>query len=192
VVGLEPFSGGTPYFDESVEIILRSNAARPFRFSGTRWTVPGRLPQNTFAHDEELVVTPSPDAIEVPYWISRDPLAAARFGLSYFGQADEPGAHLADTWASIDTDLKQRALRMRRPAIRALTDPPGLLAILRNDQHSWGCDIAVVDLGATPRSERIATIAELGRRVWAFVQMPRYPEGLETHWNQRTVPEESR
>jgi len=56
---------------ETREILSLALSSRPFRYSGQRWTVPARLPENDGAGWSHVRVTPSPAQFILPIWTSR-------------------------------------------------------------------------------------------------------------------------
>lgn len=66
-----------PADDEQAEAVRLALRARPFRHSGTRWTIPANRPENDGAA-ERIVVTPPSAQLELPVSTGLVPLELAR------------------------------------------------------------------------------------------------------------------
>lgn len=183
-----------PLLRETVELLFRSWAARPFRHEGSRWTAPAGLPEHVYA-EERVRVTPPPAQLEPTVWLAgAAAVAVARdCGLApVFDGADAARAF----WTAAERDRGLAALRLRRPGrvrlqVRADDglDVAALVAALRAQQDAWGVDVAVLELpaelSATAREHALRRIAA---DVRPALQIDRLPAGLAEHWEAPRRP----
>jgi alkanesulfonate monooxygenase SsuD/methylene tetrahydromethanopterin reductase-like flavin-dependent oxidoreductase (luciferase family) len=178
--------------EETVELTLAGLAARPFRHRGERWHSPANLPEND-GTEERIRLTPRSAQVEVPVWaIGRlaGPVAAA-YALSPILQDEGPdeGALL---WARVSESLGKAIHRMSRPGIWSLAadmsgdfDDEALVRQLREHQHAWGLDHAVLTLPVELDDRARARVARrLAVAVRPRVIQHELPEGLDEYWRE--------
>ncbi|MCW2983869.1 MAG: hypothetical protein JWR63_1439, partial [Conexibacter sp.] len=92
-------AAGPEEYAEALDLLRLAGAAAPFAFSGRRWTVPARLPQNGHARERRTRVTPAPARARIELWTTGSGLGSgvAR-GLGHLADACEDPAALGDRW----------------------------------------------------------------------------------------------
>ncbi|MGH9245413.1 MAG: LLM class flavin-dependent oxidoreductase [Acidimicrobiales bacterium] len=187
VVGLAVGPGGRDELTETVEVVLRGHAPRPFRHRGPRWIVPANRPANE-GTETRVRVTPTPAQLELPVWLTGPGSAgaAAEFGQTYLGASEESAQALAASWSHIAAALGPAAARLRRPAIRALADgaidAAAIVESLRAERAAWGLDVALLRL---PGSGRMAALETIAHAVRPRLQLDSLPLGLDEFWSRR-------
>lgn len=108
-------------FRESVEVLVRAWAARPFRHHGSAWTIPAQLDGHVENPTGTVTVTPKPVQFELPLWIGgfwpAGRQLAAELALPMMLGAVSDNASLAELWATYDRTTS-RLLRTPRVLIR--------------------------------------------------------------------------
>ena len=166
---------------ETVDVLFRAFAARPFRHEGSRWRVPAGLPEHE-QREERVRVTPPPAQLEPTIWLAGTaaPTVAATRGLGFVAPEDPDQA-----WAEAERTLGPAAWRLRRVAVRKVPvplDENALVAALLAERDSWGLDVCVLSL--PPGGDRAEALDTIARRVRPRVQLDRLPPGLEQYWRQ--------
>jgi len=93
-------------YRESVEVLLKAWAPKPFRFDGQHWTIPAGLPEHTPIPSGTVLVQPQPAQTELPMWIGgfwaygRD--LAAQMGLPMIVGAISDNDALRKIWSDYD------------------------------------------------------------------------------------------
>jgi alkanesulfonate monooxygenase SsuD/methylene tetrahydromethanopterin reductase-like flavin-dependent oxidoreductase (luciferase family) len=183
---------------DTADVLLSAFCARPFSYSGSRWTIPAGRPENERT-EQRVRVTPPPAQLELPIWLSGHGSAAAATnavarerGLTHVSSVQDSAESAAEAWAATEAHLGRAMGRLRRPALRRLDtsqagdfDPDELVARLRAERDAWGLDVVVLllpaELGARAR---VSAQQRLARLVRPRVQMDELPQGLEEHWQQ--------
>lgn len=173
---------------ETVELVLRAWAARPFTHKGSRWSVPAGLPEHEHA-DERVRVTPSPAQLEPTIWLAGEAAesVAAEWGLAPICDSD---AAAAAFWAAAERDRRAAALRARRPGrFRVDVDSDGdleasrLIEQLRSQRDAWGLDVAILELpGGLARPARDRALRRIAAAVRPALTIDRVPDGLAEYW----------
>jgi alkanesulfonate monooxygenase SsuD/methylene tetrahydromethanopterin reductase-like flavin-dependent oxidoreductase (luciferase family) len=163
---------------ETVDVLFRSFAARPFRHEGSRWTIPANLPEHE-AHELQLRVTPPPAQLELPIWLwgSAAPAVARSHGLTFV-----PASDARAEWEALDGVLGAATARLRRVARVPIALPmvsTEVAAALLAGREAWGLDVAVLALAGGDRRQAFETLA---RWVRPRVQLDRVLPALEQHW----------
>lgn len=103
---------------ESVEVLLKAWAPRPFRFDGQYWTIPAGMPEHVEIPSGTVLVQPQPAQFELPLWIGgfwpfgRD--VAARMGLPMVVGAISDNDALGMIWSNYESAAPPAA---RRPKV---------------------------------------------------------------------------
>jgi alkanesulfonate monooxygenase SsuD/methylene tetrahydromethanopterin reductase-like flavin-dependent oxidoreductase (luciferase family) len=173
---------------ETVELLLRAFAARPFAHRGTRWTAPADLPEHARG-EARMRVTPPPAQLEPSVWLcgSAGPAVAREAALAFVTVADDAG----ESWRSLERALGLGAARLRRPALipialddRGELEAGRLVASLRREQEAWGMDVAILALpGGLEAGVRERMLRAIAADVRPRLQLDRLPAGLERHWD---------
>ena len=163
---------------EAVDLLRLAGAARPFAFSGRRWTVPARLPENSTSHDEHVRVTPGPAGPRLELWTS-GPTAdvAATRGLGHLADEGADTPSLGERWTEAGRAAGVAGIGAPRARSVPWTDADGVVNELLLGRAAFGQDWAVI---RGPRS----IAADIGRLVRPRVQLEHLPSGLEDHWRE--------
>jgi alkanesulfonate monooxygenase SsuD/methylene tetrahydromethanopterin reductase-like flavin-dependent oxidoreductase (luciferase family) len=179
---------------ETAVALLAATGPRPFHHQGERWSIPGRVEGNI--SERRISVTPNPAQLELPVWVggSRTARVAAELGLSYLSGVDggEAGHEAADAWAAIEGSLGRAVLRMRRPAVRAIScapngdfDDASVTRSLAEESERWGLDLAVIRLPATlSAAGRRRAIGRVASLVRPPLQMDAIPARVQEYWDR--------
>lgn len=179
---------------ETVEVLDQALTARPFRHSGTRWTIPGRV--NDDATAETVRVTPASVQPTVPLWLTGAAATVvaheAGLPLLFSGRPDEAsGLDPGQWWAETGRRWGAAALRLSRPAVVVAptgihsSDTAAAAAQLLSGRAAWGQDTALLRPDGRPG------LVDRTARLRAAVQLTRLPDGLEAFWDA-TVPQSTR
>jgi luciferase-like monooxygenase len=177
---------------DTARAVLAATAPRPFRHRGPHWTIPGA--GHGSGAEERLSVTPPPAQLELPIWVAgpHASRAGAELGLSYLSEVADAAQDAAGAWAAIEQAVPGAALRMRRPALRALPcdsrghfDHEAVIRALAQEASDWGMDIAVMclppGLDAAGRRRAIRRLASFVRPA---LQMDRIPAHVWEYWRE--------
>ena len=173
---------------ETVELLFRAWAARPFRHDGPRWSVPAGLPEHENA-ELQVRVTPAPEQLEPTVWLAGQAAVsvAAEFGLAPVGESE---ATATAFWTAAERDGGPAALRARRPhRLRVEADaqgrvePAALIGRLRAERDAWGADVAILELppGLTGAARERA-LGRIATAVAPAIALDRVPRGLSEYW----------
>lgn len=195
VLGLRPAAGVSLFqFAEAVDIVLAASAPRPFRYAGDNWTVPGGIAENTFNVEDRVRVSPGPAQLELPTWLVGAATVdiAAKRGLSVASDQDENPEtvwHTFSSWSPATAQRLRRPWRVPAPLLPGgQLDSEALVDTLRDAQHRWGLDVALIDIAQTiSEPERARCLRTIAQRVRPRLQLDRLPPGLEDHW-KNTLP----
>lgn len=173
---------------ETVELVLRSWAARPFRHHGQRWTAPAGMPEHEHAEDR-VRITPPPAQLQPTVWLGGQASGAVAAAVGLAPVLEEDGLASA-FWASAERDGGLAVLSLRRPGrVRVEVDHDGrvdsadLVSSLRARQDAWGLDVAVLELsGELERAARERALRTIATAVRPALQLDRLPPGLAEHW----------
>lgn len=161
--------------EETIDVVFRAFAARPFAHEGGRWRVPARLPEHERT-ERRVRVTPPPAQLEPTIWLAgaAGPAVGASRGLGFV--ANDPPRE----WAAAERALGPAAWRLRRVALRDVPTPfdaDALVAALIDDRESWGLDVAVLTSDPTGW-------ASVAHQVRPRVQLDQLPPGLDAYWRE--------
>ncbi len=107
---------------ESLDVLTRAWASRPFSFHGSHWTIPAQLEGHVENVSGTVTVTPKPAQFELPLWIGgfwqpgRD--IAAELGLPMVLGAVSENSALGAHWAAYDAAAPRQGRRTPRVLIR--------------------------------------------------------------------------
>jgi alkanesulfonate monooxygenase SsuD/methylene tetrahydromethanopterin reductase-like flavin-dependent oxidoreductase (luciferase family) len=178
---------------ETVELVYRAWAARPFRHAGARWTVPAGLPEHEHA-DERVRVTPSPAQLEPTMWLAGRAALSVATGCGLAPVYDGEPASTA-FWAAAERDRGRPALGLRRPGrFRAEVDVDGALEVaglvdqLQAHRDAWGLDVAILELpSGLSSSARDRALRRIATAVRPALTLDRVPDGLANYWEADRV-----
>ncbi|MFC5748457.1 LLM class flavin-dependent oxidoreductase [Actinomadura rugatobispora] len=177
-------SGDRDELSETLEVLDKALAARPFRHRGARWRVPADLPENGDANWQQVRVTPAPVQPLVPIWLSGEGAGdvAAEFALSYLPPEDVDAGRLASWWAAVDQRWGPAAARLSRPLLAPPLEegsPPDVgeqAEHVLQQQAAWGMDSALLRWNVG--------VPEAAARLRATVQIGALPPGLQSFWDE--------
>ena len=176
ILAASPAPGFEERYGETLDLLRLGFAARPFRFEGEHWVVPGGIPQNVHNVEKRIRVTPTPPRVRVELWGagSGREEALAR-GLGHLAAESDSDEALAASWAAVDGSPWSVGLpRGRRLTWRGAEDA---LRRLRGGRDAFGQDWAAV----TAPAEALEALAHVVR---PRIQLDRLPPGLEQHWDE--------
>lgn len=179
---------------ETMQLIFKAWAARPFRHQGARFTAPARLPEHEHA-EERLRVTPTPAQLEPTVWLRGSAASgvALQYGLAPVIENGDRDQH----WRRAESSQRGMATdRLRRPGLLPVPaegdgslDPSALVGALGSEQSAWGMDVAVLALpSALDVPARRRALQIIATEVRPRVQMDRLPAGLEQYWQDAPLP----
>lgn len=172
---------------ETLEVLDKALAARPFRHRGTRWQIPANLPENHDATWRKVRITPASVQPRVPIWLSGAGAdeVAADFALPYLPPDHVDPGGPASWWEAFDERWGPAAARLSRPLLipspegETLPDTSDMARRLLDEQSSWGLDTVLLRWPIDdPDVLRAATILR------ASTQLDQLPVGLEDFWTE--------
>jgi Luciferase-like monooxygenase len=173
---------------ESADVILAATASRPFRHTGSVWTIPSRAGRGGDL-TEAVRVTPAPAQLELPLWLAGAAGSAAARHRCLTSVVDDLDGGEA-VWRPAEATLGAGALRLRRPAILDLDadsdgsfDDVALVARLLAARQAWKLDIATIRPPRQLDDEgRVALTRRLASLVRPRIQVERLPSEVESNW----------